>query len=114
MCIIKDRYDKCIDAYLGVIGDFNGRHANDITIEYDIQRMNDIERQLKELAFMFGKVVDRVIENVIKNPAEYDDKVGTNVRLEREVKEKALEYVKEKSMTLAELVNEALKEKLNK
>lgn len=48
---------------------------------------------------------------VVKNPKEYDNKLPTNVRLERDMKQRALKEAKERATTLSDVVNDALKER---
>lgn len=45
----------------------------------------------------------------IPNKAVYDEKIPTNVRLERNLKERALAEAKERRTTLSEVLNDALR-----
>lgn len=51
---------------------------------------------------------------LVKNPTKYTDKRPTNVRLEKEIKEKLLLMAKEQGKTLSDLINEMLKNEINK
>ena len=47
----------------------------------------------------------------IVNPKEYDSKVPTNVRLEKALKDKAIQEASDKKINLADVVNNALRER---
>lgn len=49
--------------------------------------------------------------SVITNPQKYEDKMPTNVRLDKEVKEALKTEAEEKNIDMAEIVNEALKKR---
>lgn len=50
---------------------------------------------------------------MIENKKEYSTKVGTNLRLDKELKRELIKRAEELNMTLADLVNEALKKHFN-
>lgn len=53
-------------------------------------------------------------DTVINNPTKYDDKVPTNVRLEADLKELAMQEAEQRKVPLTQIVNEALRERYNK
>lgn len=50
---------------------------------------------------------------IIDNKQEYDEKVPTNIRLEKDLKEKAFDLAAEKHTTLSDVINRALKSYVN-